>query len=80
MELRDYRAASADDQFSSFNPHEYAAINHVWAAMAVVHVVTMLRFGVLSGLVKLLLILPHSNTDPKLIQAEVFTKQRLNKF
>lgn len=66
MEFLDYRAAS-DDQLPTFDPHECAAIDHFWAAMAELYAVTdldTLRFGVLSKLAKVLL-LPHSNADPE---------------
>ena len=67
MQFRDFRAAS-DDQLPPFDPHETAAIDHFWAAMAEVPLVTdldTLRFGVLSTLAKVLLVLPHSKADPE---------------
>ena len=67
MELRDYRAAS-DSELPTFDHREYAAIDHFWAAMAEVKLVTdeeSFRFGMLSRVAKVLLILPHSNADPE---------------
>ena len=67
MQFCDYRAAS-DDQLPAFDPREYAAIDYFWAAMAEERAVTdldTLRFGMLSRLAKVLLILPHSNADPE---------------
>ena len=67
MESSDYRTAS-DDQLPNFDSQSYAAIDHFWVAMAEVHTVTdldTLRFGMLSKLAKVLLVLPHSNADPE---------------
>lgn len=67
MEFSDYRAAS-DDQLPKFDPEEVAAVDHFWAAMSEIHTVTdvdTLRFGMLSTLAKVLLVLPHSNADPE---------------
>ena len=67
MEFQDCCALS-DDQLPPFNMVEVTAIDHFWAAMAEVKLVTdicTLRFGILSRLAKVLLILPHSNADPE---------------
>lgn len=43
-------------------------MDHFWAAMAEVRTVTdqdNFRFGMLSKLAKVLLVLPHSNVDPE---------------
>ena len=65
MEFQDFRASS-DDQLLPFNVDEGTAIDHFWAAMAEVKLGTnicTLRFGILSRLAKVLLVLPHSNAD-----------------
>ena len=67
MEFSDYRAAN-DDQLPSFDLREDAAVDHFWAAMSEIPTVTdadTLRFGMLSALAKVLLVLPHSNADPE---------------
>ena len=63
MEFHDYHAAS-DSVLPAFDHREYATIDHFWAAMADVRLVTdeeSSRFG----LAKVVLILPHSNADPE---------------
>ena len=81
MEFRDYQAAS-DTDLPEFDPREYAGIDHFWAAMADVRSVADLHsfhFGVLSSLAKILLVLPHSNTDPEILFSmvrKIQTEQR----
>ena len=67
IEFRDFRIAP-DDQLSVFVPSNTAAVDHFWAAMGELKAVTdltILRFGTLVKLAKILLVLPHSNADPE---------------
>ena len=67
IEFRDFRIA-ADDQLPVFVPSDTAAVDRFWAAMGELKAVidlTVLRFGTLVELAKLLLVLPHSNADPE---------------
>ena len=59
IEFSDYQAAN-DDQLPSFDPREDAAVDHFLAAMSKIPSLTDLytiRFGVLSTLAKVLLVL-----------------------
>lgn len=67
MEFRDYRASPLD-QLPTFDAKEAGAIDHFWVSMAKVPSVMdleVLRFGILSNLAQVLLVLPHSNADPE---------------
>ena len=67
MEFRDYRVAPID-QIPAFVPSDDAAVDYFWFAMGELKVITdlaSLRFGTLSKLAKILLVLPHSNADPE---------------
>ena len=65
-EFQEYRIAS-DQQFPSFDYKEYAAVDHFWAAIAMAEVCHLetFQYSMLSRLAKILLVLPHSNADPK---------------
>ena len=67
MEFRDYHVAP-DHQLPAFVPSDDAAMDHFWAAMGELRVIndlTRRRFGSLSKLAKILLVLSHSNVDPE---------------
>ena len=67
LEFRDYRVTH-NDQLPAFVPSDDAAVDHFWVAMGEVKAITdltSLRFGTLSKLAKILLVLPHSNVDPE---------------
>ena len=68
MEFQDLRVAS-DNQLPPFNLNEATVnLDHLWATMAEVMLMTdisTLHYSILSRLAKVLLILPHSNADPE---------------
>ncbi len=67
LEFSDYRAARGDS-LPEFDHHKVAAIDRFWAAMSHLKAVAdsdTLRFGTLSKLAKVVLVLPHSNADPE---------------
>ena len=67
MEYLDYRSCT-DDELPIFNPQSDAAIDHFWADIGDINIVTdleHLRFEKLSQLAKALLVLPHSNAEPE---------------
>ena len=67
MEYLDYRSCT-DEELPVFDPHSDAAIDHFWADIGDIRTVAdleTLRFGKLSELAKVLLVLPHSNADPE---------------
>ena len=71
MEYLDYRSCT-DEELPVFDPHSDAAIDHFWADIGDIRTVAdleTLRFGKLSELAKVLLVLPHSNADPKRLLA-----------
>ena len=77
--FRDYRVAPID-QLPAFVPSDDAAVDYFWFAMGepkVITDLTSLRFGTLSKLAKILLVLPHSNADPERLFSMV-TKLRLS--
>lgn len=67
MEFYDYRASPLD-HLPTFDGKEAGAVDQFWAAMGKVKSVInsdVLRFGVLAQFAQILLVLPHSNADPK---------------
>ena len=73
MEFRDYRVAP-DDQLPVFVSSDTAAVEHFWVAMGkltCVTDVTLLQFGTLVKIAKILLVLPHSNADPERLFSKV---------
>ena len=67
MDYLDYRSCT-EDELPVFDPRSDAAIDHFWADigdMKTVANLETLRFGKLSQLAKVLLVLPHSNADPE---------------
>ena len=76
MEFRDYRVAP-DCQLPAFvsGPSDVTesestsgTLDNFWAAMGELRSITdstLLRFGTLSHLAKIMLVLPHSNADPE---------------
>ena len=67
LEFLDYRASPLD-QLPTYEVDRAGGIDHFWAAMAKVTSVMNLevfRFGTLSSLAQVLLVLPHSNADPE---------------
>jgi hypothetical protein len=67
MDYLDYHSCT-EDELPVFDPRSDAAIDHFWADigdMKTVANLETLRFGKLSQLAKVLLVLPHSNADPE---------------
>ena len=75
MEFRDYRGATdgqlptlLSEPLENTGSEATCGLENFWAAMSELKSITdsaLLRFGTLSHLAKILLVLPHSNADPE---------------
>ena len=75
MEFRDYRGAPhgelptlVSEPLEDTGSEVTCGLENIWAAMGELKSITdsaLLRFGTLSHLAKILLVLPHSNADPE---------------